>query len=164
MSRITPKMKDFAESVKLNKVSRTRVDLTGEKVFDWDRNPGSMMVINFQQKTSVRYRLIRNPGYIIEISRYDIYESPTSSTPKKTNWGANLWNQDWDSEFVVNAQMGIGEAADWDPRLTTFFPTPIRSKATDGGINEGLKEFLQIAREVNDLLYDIKKELPHLRG
>jgi len=157
-------MKVFAESVKMKKASDAKVELTGEKVFDWDRIPGSMLVSSFSQKTSLRFRLVRNMEYTIEISRYDTYEHPSAKKPQTTDWAANLWNSDWDSELMANTSLSIGDSADWDPRLTTFFPDPYGAVTTEGGISAGLKEFIEIAGDVNSFLGDIKKQLPHLRG
>ena len=186
-------MKDFAQSVKLKKADHMKVELTGEKVFEWDKTPGSMMVKAFQQKTSFRFRHAVNIEYIIEISRYDSYtypiaknkparnttnlpqskgfplkeNIPTSSTttqpqvPEKpvqeTNWGATLWSANWDSALTNNRSLGIGEAASWDGRLATFFPNRSGAATAEGAVSEGVKEFLEIATDVDNFLNDIKQ-------
>lgn len=193
-------MRSFAESVKLKKAYDAKVELTGEKVFEWDKAPGSMLVRAFEQKTSLKFRLIRNMEYMVELSRYDTYEYPTMNGPPgynhtrmpqtqgpplkenrptssqlveprlqehhllKTNWGATLWNADWDSELMANTNLGIGEAAKWDPRLTTFFPNRSGALTAEGVISEGVSEFLEIVSDVNNFLNDIKQTRPHLRA
>ena len=151
-------MVEFAESVKLKRMPKRRVDLTGEKVFEWDKTPGSMMVTEFHQKTSLRFRLVRNMDYLIEISRYDSCDHPiTNDQRQTTNWAATLWNAEWDSELMANTALEIGQSATWEPTLGTFFPNPSGAATPEGGISEGVKEFLEIASEVNDFLNEIKK-------
>ncbi|KAL6718034.1 hypothetical protein ACLMJK_004119 [Lecanora helva] len=181
-TRITPRMVQFADSVKMKKNRASKIEHTGEPVFEWDKTGQSMLVLAFQQKTSLRFRLIRNMEYIIEISRYDTYDVPTPANSYRTtfndarkapgkqpvikegasqttDWAASLWNDEWDTELLANTRLGIGQSADWDPRLTTFFPTPsgAATSAKKGDISEGVREFLQIVGEVNKLLGDIKK-------
>jgi len=64
-TRISPKMVEFVESIKLKKEPSTTVELSGDKVFHWDRNPGCVLVTAFQQKTSLRFRLVKNMDYIL---------------------------------------------------------------------------------------------------
>ena len=163
----------FAESVKLKKVPGARIDLTGEQVFQWDKNPGGMMVTLFQQKTSLRYRLVSNMEYMIEISRYDMYDCPPTNNQfpsnlsrqpgvkehqfQKTEWAAILWNNEWDSTLIPNSSLRIGESSDWDERLGTFFPSQSGAPTADGAVNEGIKEFLQTVNGINKFLNDIKE-------
>ena len=156
-SRITLRMKAFAQSVMVKKGPLAKTRLGGDKVFSWDSSFGSMPVTAFVQKSSLRFRLTRNPEYIVEISRYDTYEDPSATAirPQEANWGATLWNPEWDSELAANVGLGIGESAAWTPRLETFFPNPGQS-TSGGGITPGLNEFLQIVGDVNNFLNEIK--------
>ena len=170
-TRTTPKMAEFAESVKLKKTPGARIDLTGEKVFQWDKTPGGMMVTSFEQKTSLRYRLLSNMDYMIEISRYDTYDISTTigqslnpsnqpqikgNLPHKTDWAATLWNNEWDTTFIPNSSLGVGEAASWDERLGTFFPCRSGGPSAKGAVDEGIKEFLQVVGDINNFLKDLK--------
>lgn len=161
-------MTEFAESVKLSKVPRTRTELTGQRVFTWAKDlPGSMQPSTFQQKTALRYRLAHHPEWEFEIARYDNYGNPKSeNVPVETNWGATLYNTSWDSILTANSTLGIGETAGWDPRLETFFPS--RNGTADmegqGGTDPGVTEFLKIVGVVSKFIDSIKKELPHPRG
>lgn len=163
-ARITPKMVQFVESIKLNKEPNTTIELTGDKVFRWDKNPGCMLVRAFQQKTALRFRLVKNMEYILEISRYDMYQSQGDETKiTQTNWGATLWNTEWDATLMANGSLGIGEAADWDPELRTFFPSQSTVSAPQE-VDQGVMEFLKLVGDVNEFLNDIMKEKPQLRG
>ena len=167
----------------MKKGPKANVELTGEPVFDWDKTAGSMLVVAFQQKTSLRFRIVRNMDYMIEIARYDTYDVPKNalqtltnqmkkpqiSQPiireedpsQRTNWGATLWKSSWDDQFVPNTTLGIGQQAYWDPKIGAWFPDPPASGASkpaeEGEVSEGVKEFLQIVGEVNRFLHDIKK-------
>ena len=162
-TRTTPQMTGFAASVKLKKQQVAQTGLTGEKVFQWDKRSGSLLVTSFQQKTSLRFRMVRNMDYMIEIARYDSYASPEDDRPQKTNWTASLWNTEWDTELMANGSLEIGESADWDPRIGTFFPDPYGKSSIPGGDSEGLKEFLQIVRDVADFLDEIRGKSAHPR-
>ncbi len=160
-ARISPKMVEFMESIKLKRGPNTTIELSGDKVFDWDRNPGCILVTAFQQKTSLRFRLVRNMDYILEISRYDTYgRQGEEKKTTQTNWGATLWNTEWDAELMANGSLGIGQSADWDPRLQTFFPA--QSGVSDPQVvDQGILEFLKIVGDVNEFLNGIMGGLPH---
>lgn len=98
LTRIQPKMTDFTNSVKLRKLPKSKVALTGEKIFQWERElPGTMRPITFEQKTSFRYRLVHDVEWIFEVSRYDVYgDAQDENVPTKTCWGASMWNTEWD--------------------------------------------------------------------
>ena len=161
-------MKEFAEGVKIAKVPRTKTELTGQKVFTWNRDlPGSMQPSAFQQKTALRYRLTHHPEWEFEIARYDNYGNPKSeNVPVETNWGATLHNTSWDSILTANSTLGIGETGGWEPKLETFFPSRSGTADMEGveGRNPGVTEFFGTVETVSRFIDSIKKELPHLRG
>ena len=160
-------MTEFAESVKLAKIPRTKTELTGQKVFTWKKDfPGSMQPSAFQQKTALRYRLAHNPEWEFEIARYDNYGNPKSeNVPVETNWGATLYNVDWDAILTRNSTLGIGETAEWSPKLETFFPSrPGTADRGAEGTDPGVTDFLQIVDTVAKFIDSLKQELPHLRG
>ncbi|CAD6569863.1 MAG: hypothetical protein ASARMPREDX12_003112 [Alectoria sarmentosa] len=164
-SRLNLKMTGFAESVKLSKIPRTRIELTGQRVFTWEKDlPGVLQPSAFQQKTALRYRLAQQPEWEFEIARYDNYGDPKNeNVPVETNWGATLYDSNWDSTLTANSTLGIGEAARWEPRLETFFPS--RPGAADmEGVDPGVTEFLKNVEVVTRFIDSIKRELPHLRG
>lgn len=163
-ARISPKMVQFVESIRLNKEPNTTIELSGDKVFRWDQNPGCMLVTAFQQKTALRFRLVKNMEYVLEISRYDMFQRQgDENKTTQTNWGATLWNTEWDAALMANGSLGIGEAANWEPELRTFFPSQSTVSAPRE-VDQGVMEFLKIVGDVNEFLNDIMKELPHLRG
>lgn len=163
-------MSKFAESVKLSKIPGTKTELTGHRVFTWEKGVlGFMQPSAFQQKTALRYRLAHDSEWEFEIARYDSYGDPKKeNVPVETNWGATLYNTHWDSVLTANSTLGIGEAAPWDPMLDTFFP----SRSTPGiadlqgvdGLHPGVTEFFKNVEVVTKFIDSIKKELPHLRG
>lgn len=164
-SRINSKMTEFAESVRLSKIPRTRIELTGQRVFTWEKNlPGTMQPSGFQQKTALRYRLVHQPEWEFEIARYDNYGDPKNeNVPVETNWGATLYNTTWDHILTANSTLGIGEGAKWDPKLDTFFPSR-PGTADTGEADPRVTEFFKNVEVVTRFIDSIKKELPHLRG
>ncbi len=155
----------FMESVKLSKIPKTRIELTGQRVFTWENLP--MQPSAFQQKTALRYRLAHQSEWEFEIARYDNYGDPKNeNVPVETNWGASLYNTRWDSTLMANSALGIGEAARWNPELETFFPSPSRPGTADleevNGADPGVTEFFKDVEVVTKFIDGIKKELPHL--
>lgn len=153
-ARITPKMAELADSVRLCKPSDVKIELTGHKVFRWDKGPGSQMITSYVQKTSLSFRLVKHLNYIIQLSRYDAY-GPEDKVIQ-TNWAASLWNSDWESELMANGNLGIGESAQWDPSLGTFFPAE-SGTSTPQGTNKGVLDFLKVVEEVSGFLNDLKQ-------
>ena len=158
-------MIEFAESVRLSKIPRTRIELTGQRAFTWRKDlPGVMQPSTFQQKTALKYRLAHHPEWEFEIARYDNYGNPKNEdVPVETNWGATLYNTNWDSILTANSTLGIGEEATWDPKLDTFFPSGPDTVDT-GEADPNVTEFLKNVEVVTKFIDSIKKELPHLRG
>ena len=151
-------MQEFAKSVQLKRGIEENIALTGEKSFTWDDRYGSMEVLTFQQKTALRYRLVKDLDWIVEIARYDTYDLfSRNSKPVETTWAASMWNSEWDSVLVANANLEIGQSADSNPNMNTFFPR------NGGSGQDGVKKFLGVVGEVTKFLDDLRKELPHLR-
>ena len=118
----------------------------------------------FQQKTALRYRLADQPEWCFEIARYDSYGDPKNvNVPVETNWGATLYNTNWDSVLTANSTLGIGEAARWEPKLETFFPSRPGTADMEEG-DPGVTEFVKTVEVVTKFIDSIKKEKPHLRG
>lgn len=163
-ARIDHKMTTFADSIKLKKIPKAGTELTGRKIFEWEEDlPGNLKPSVFEQKTALRYRLVHSSQWVFEIARYDSYGDPENpDTPMTTHWGATMWNTEWDITLSANAGLGIGESADWDAKLETFFPSDSHSKNQD--VNPGVMEFLQKVQMVTDFLDDIKKTPLDLLG
>ena len=157
-------MKEFAQSVKFSKIPGTRIELTGQRAFTWEKGLSiDMQPTSFQQKTAFVYRLAKQPEWEFEIARYDTYgNSKNENVSTETNWGATLYNTSWDYTLTANSTLGIGEAAGWSPTLETFFPS--KSDATEmEEVDPGVVEFLQNVKLVTNFIDSIKQELPHLR-
>ena len=161
-SRITPQMEEFANSVTLKKIPPGPLKPTGDKMFRWKKDfPGVMRPKSFEQKTSYRYRLIHNNDYVFELARYDVYGDPKDEDlPVHTSWAVSLYNREWDSTLAGNAELSIGQSADWNPGLRTFFPS---HGSADKGPDPGVVDFLSTVEMVTAFADDLKKEAPHLR-
>ena len=162
-SHITPRMEEFANSVTLKKSPPGPLKPTGDKMFQWSKNVyGAMVPRSFEQKTSYKYRLKHNTEYVFEIARYDIYGDPKDeNTPVHSSWAATLYNREWDATLAGNSELDIGQSADWNPRLATFFPA--RGPSVDKGPDPGVVKFLSIVEMVTAFADSLKKEAPHLR-
>lgn len=155
-TRITPTMTAFADGVKFeapkSKPKGKKAEISGTKVFNWKP---FLAVSSFEQKTSLRYRLVDNNDWMFEFARYDRYDGLAPDRPKSTSWGASFWNSEWDRLLGQNAALKIGRAATWDPKLETFFP---RSSRTSGDTAEalGLRQFLGNTKAIVEMLDGIQ--------
>lgn len=160
-SRITPRMEEFANSVTLKKISAGPLKPTGRKMFQWKDFAGAMRPKSFEQKTSYKYRLVHNNDYVFEIARYDVYGNPRDEdTPVHTSWAAILYNREWDSTLAGNSELGIGQSADWNSRLATFFPG--HGSSADIRLDPGVVDFLSTVEMVTAFADDLK-QAPHLQ-
>lgn len=145
-------MTAFAAGVKFNAPKGNKTEISGAKVFTWTP---FLPVSRFEQKTSLRYRLVDNNDWMFEFARYDCYDSLTPGLPTSTSWGASFWNSEWDRLLGQNAALKIGRAAIWDPQLETFFP---RSRRTSDDPTEalGLRQFLGNTKAIVEILDGIQ--------
>ena len=115
-------------------------------------------VQHFQQKTAWRYRLKANGGYVLEIARYDTFDlkgkygmlKPNERKPKTTHWGGSFWNEIWDEKLSTNSSLQIGEKAQWDPSLDSFFPKNFRNQSTTPEV--GFDDFVRNVQSVVNIL------------
>ncbi len=152
-TRITPKMTTFTDSVQFRyPTSDSKPELTGHKLFFCGQ---SFPVDSFEQKTALRYRLQNHSAWLFEIARYDTYAA-NELLPRNTQWGATLWNSNWDTTLAENANLSIGQAATWDPRLSTFFDAFVGSASTE--LDAGFWEFMQNLRLILEVLDGMKSQ------
>lgn len=147
-------MISFANGVKLSTKDVKNVYTTGRKQFTFSNEPGALKPSLFEQKTAYRYRLSSANQWIVEVARYDTYNT-TSELPTSTNWAASMFNSDWDSTTSQNVVLGIGQRAAWDTSLETFFPTCDLIDKLDTGSR--VVDLLQSVRLVSNFLDDMRK-------
>ena len=141
-------MTSFADSIEFR--HKSKAEVTGHKLFHC---APTFPIDSFEQKTALRYRLKNNPVWIFEIARYDTY-AVSATLPKSTQWGATFWNGDWDTTLAEHSSLNIGQAATWDPQLSTFFKPGYGSASTEE--DAGLWEFLRNLQAVLGVLDGLK--------
>lgn len=147
-------MTDFVKSIKFKQLPKSsKPDVSGSKLFNW--SSGALPISSFEQKTSLRYRIIDNSDWLFEFARYDRYGGSTSDRPTSTSWGASFWNSEWDRTLGKNADLKIGQAAPWDPQLDTFFPKS-RRISRDSREAAGFRQFLGNTKAIAELLGGIQ--------
>lgn len=144
----------FADNIRFKVLAKSIKDaISGEKVFGWDPSP--LLISSFEQKTSLRYRIVDNSDWMFEFARYDQFGGTNPDVPTSTSWGASFWNSEWDRTLGTNAALKIGEAPKWDPQLDTFFPSSRRT-SSDSREAAGLREFLGNTKAIVELLDGIQ--------
>ena len=164
-SKIDDDMGDFASNLSFRRKFAAEPGLTGQRVFKWDPlSLGAEKVVKFEQKTAVRFRLVRSRDWILEIARFDTFDVAGNATDDppllSTKWRACMWNTEWDSTFSENTGLRIGECAKWIPKLGLFFPN---AEEDAPGPDKGLKNFLQNVQDVAFCLEGGDPLPPHLR-
>lgn len=144
-------MKAFTDSISYpSLVDNVKPEFSGRKLFNWNSSLGS--VVTFSQKTAMRYRLIKRPGYGFEYTRYDTY-TRDNTIPSTNIYGASGWSKNWDILLTDKVKLGIEQAASWEPTVDNFFPTDEMS-GTASTLDEGagLRSFLKGMKEVAELI------------
>lgn len=151
-SRVTPQMADLASSVAFKPPpSGIRPEITGYKVFTFASN---LRLESFEQKTAVRYCHKKHGNWIFELARYDTFTGNIVTASRKTQWGASYWNAEWDNTLGANLSLGIGQAANWNPWFSTFFPE--NSHTSHKGRDTGFQDFMQDVRYITGMLDEMK--------
>ena len=154
-AKMVPDIRKFAEGISFSAGPPETSPVTQDHQFV--RFPTDLPVRVFIQKIAFRYRL-KNSGYLFEIAKYQQFETSGSGlvgrcaerVASNTTWGASFFNEDWDIIFGQNAHLGIGEAGNWKPSLTTFFPKDVPTPAP--GLDSGFRNFLAEVGKVATLL------------
>lgn len=154
-AKMMPEIGKFAEGITFN----ARPAGTSPVIEDHQlvKFPTNLPVRAFVQKTGFRYRL-RNSSYLFEIAKYQQFTASGSvlgcrssdRVASSTTWGASLFNEDWDIILGQNAHLGIGEAGNWKPSLTRFFPRDVHTSTP--GPEAGFRNFLTEVGKVATLL------------
>ncbi len=143
----------FADSVQFRcPTPNPKIELTGHRLFF---EVQSFPIESFEQKTALRYRLKNHSSWLFEISRYDSY-AVNEPLPSSTQWGATFWNSKWDAVLAENANLSIGQAAAWDPKLSTFFEAGYGSAGMP--LDAGFCEFIQNLRFILEVLDGMKSQ------
>lgn len=154
-AKMVPDIRKFAEGISFSTGPPGTSPVTGDHQLV--RFPTDLPVRMFVQKTAFRYRL-KNSSYLFEIAKYQQSASSGSGVvcrssewvASNTTWGASFFNEDWDMVLGQNAHLGIGEAGNWKPSLTTFFPRDVRTSAP--GPDSGFRNFMTEVGKVATLL------------
>ena len=145
-NHITTRMADFANSVWYKAPPNgVRPEIAGCKVF---KHAFNMQYEIFEQKIALQYVYKEQREYIFELARYDTFSPNVNTASSKTQWGASFWNNDWDKTFEENENLGIGQAATWDPKIDRFFAG-----------KEGFQTFLDNVHAIKTML-DQTRDIP----
>ena len=150
-AHITPRMTDFASSVRYKAPpSGVHPEVAGCKVF---KHAFNMQYESFEQKTAVQFHHKNHGSWVFEFARYDAFSPNINTVSSKTQWGASFWNTEWDNILAANENLGIGQAATWEPKLDRFFPADNQAKEQ---AKDGFQSFLDDVKDISDMLDEMK--------
>ncbi|KAI9827580.1 MAG: hypothetical protein M1832_004930 [Thelocarpon impressellum] len=155
--RITPVMRDFADSIRLRAVATKGDDGTTKTSMSFSAD--ELRVEGRAERTHYRY-LLKNSTYLLEITRNRHFPAAKAGVSMKaqTTWEASLYNMEWDTTFQEQLTLRIGEAGSWKPDLDTFFPSSAAGEGREG--RDGFSAFLEQVRVVVELLARRKSGKP----
>ena len=148
---LNPVLKTFEKGIDIASTSSLQDSAaTAKPIFKYLYSP---LLESFTQKTSFRFRVKRNPSYILEFSIYDSFKAHDRKY-SNTRWAVTVHHQGWDEILIKNSALRRGAKATWKPDLEQFFPCT-RNAATRHQ-HAGFTEVMEIAQSIAELLNGIK--------
>ncbi|KAM0723284.1 hypothetical protein Q7P37_001485 [Cladosporium fusiforme] len=124
-SRLSPELQRLADTIRINdKIAQQQ---NTEKPFvQFNPNP---YVKSLQQRTTYQFG-IANSDFYLELSRFqDFVFARKSRKPGDTDcqvyevrWSLEVYHNTWDRLLTRNAHIAVGQMADWDDDVETWFP------------------------------------------
>ena len=153
MSRITPDMVDFAESIQCESFEAASKTAGSKKQIV--RFVTNSILRSFEQKTAWKYRLKNHHGYMVEFARYDTFNphQPSSNDDAAhvaTYWGASMYDVTWDERLSQNTSMEVGKGASWSSEFDGLLDSA--NQVGDGMQDVGLTGLLRGVQVVVDCL------------
>lgn len=129
-------------------------------------------LVSIQQRISYQY-FIANSDFTLELSRFqDRTYPPRAISPFTTTsanqpivyeprWGLNVFREHWDTMLAKNERLGIGEHADWEGDVATWFPVdvgPGSAKVDEENANQGWHQLMEKLGRIERLVASAKAE------
>lgn len=116
---------------------------------------------SLQQRIAYRYRLSQS-DYALELTRFQDCEyqskasliSATEATVFEPRWSLSVHHLNWDKMLSANESMSIGEMAEWEDDIATWFPecSGPESEILGGGNILGFQQLLRKLETVEALV------------
>ena len=152
-SRITPGMEEFANSVRFKRPPLgVSPEVSACRIFTCSKG---LPIVGIEQKTTLKYRLKNHGSSVFELARYDEYNDADEDVSNSTQWGATLYDEEWDMRLQENAGLGIGQMASWEPLVDHFFTPNYQSESKSA--DAGFKEFWQNVEKVATFIDTLKE-------
>ena len=72
-------------------------------------------------------------------------------------WALNVYRNEWATKFAVNESFKVGEVADWDDDIETWFPKNPRRVAAESKLS-GMEHFMEHLHRIAKVVREIKEE------
>lgn len=120
--RLAPEFDDIANSIRLD-ASLARAQRSDKKFVRW--NPYAP-VKTLQQRTSYAFAL-KNSNYTLELTRFQdrVFSGKAGGVESEvyeSRWGLEVYHSVWETLLASNEHLPVGEMADWDDDVKTWFP------------------------------------------
>ena len=148
---LDPVLKPFEKGVGFSSSITLRDSTAAPKpIFKFLYSP---LLESFTQKSSFRFRVKRNPNYILDFSIYNSFRAHDGKYIS-TRWAVTVYHQCWDEILIKNSALRRGAKAGWKPSLEQFFPCT--RNATTRYQHAGFTELVEIAQSITELLDGMK--------
>ena len=165
-SRLPARLVDFAHGVRINAKEAQKANPQESFII---HKPYAGHLKSIEQRISYRYGLAAS-DYTLELTRFQTRVYPPRRSlalppgePKvyEPRWGLSVYRGEWDTEFTKNERLPIGERADWEHDLETWFPEDITSTSPVGEKKEegiGFEQLMEKLKKVGKLVREAKEE------
>lgn len=145
VGRLPPNLVRLAETISIDAtvMRRQRSDIS------WVKYVPYAPVKLLQQRASYRYELGRT-DYTVELTHFQdrvftagmqISHAPNVAT-YESRWSLEVYHNAWDTMLTANERVAVGERADWDDDVATWFPSNYTQDDGSEGGEDGFEQLL----------------------
>lgn len=125
IDRLSPELQRFTDTIQIDE--KAAKQQRADKPFvRWSPNAS---VKQLQQRTTYQFG-IANSDFYLELSRFqDRIFTQKSRMPGDSEcqvyeqrWGLEVYHNTWDKHLAMNEHIAVGQMADWDDDVKTWFP------------------------------------------
>ena len=162
-SRLPNQLADFAHRVRIDPKEARKVNPDKSFII---HKPYAGHLRSIQQRVSYRYGLATS-DYTLELTRFQtrtypprksIALPPGEATVYEPRWSLSVSRIEWDKEFTKNERLPIGERADWNHDVDTWFPEDIPKSSEEENTGAGFAQLMEKLKKVAKLVRAAKEE------
>ncbi|KAK5168000.1 uncharacterized protein LTR77_006567 [Saxophila tyrrhenica] len=162
-SRLSAKLKAFAESIRINPSEASKMNL--DKLLVTHKPPHGVQLKSIQQKLVYRYN-IKWSDFTLELAQFqDRKFSHQSSSALSSNmpttiydprWSLSLYRGDWDKMLASNENLPIGERTEWEDDIDNWLPEDMTPTSDPDHKGAGFDQLMEKLKTLQNVMKDSK--------